>query len=934
MIPPEEQADKVIEEYLLARESGLAPDIAVILKEHPSLTTLLENKFEALSSLDLGFKKIRGVSRLSKIMLQMPSEGEVLGDFQLIRELGSGGNGVVYLARQQSLKRLVALKILRIDGDSKAIERFQREAETIARLRHERIASVHAFGMLGEFHYLALEYMPGIPLSALISRLRSAGHLTSVDGLAVFQNITGYLEGGGAGSDVPVPPSVQEFWSKPFVEICCRFIVDIADALAYAHAQGVIHRDIKPSNIIVGLDGHATLIDFGLTKNTSNLALTQSTDFLGTIYYASPEQVDGDARKISPTTDIYSLGATFYELLTWSRPFDGASIAEVARKVIHSRPIAARKVNSKIPSDLQVIIETCLQKESNRRYANAEALKDDIERFLSYQPILAKPPSLAIRGFYAMRRRPRETAGLAVIVILFSLLGGALRLTRNTDIKLIRERSSSFIKEGSVANNLRLADWAIIKYGDAIKADPGNCNAYLERARVYILQKNDTEAAERDMAMAQQLPGCDENEAKSLFSQLAFAKKDFPTAIKLERQIYSKDRTNADSATRLAAKLSAAGKLNEAKGILLDALQKHPTDYMLNLSLGWLEDKRKQPVTALQAYQAAYANLPKNAQTNDRTMISIRLSQLYWDRNETEKAIAVQRDAIRAAPNDVVARQGLVSSLLKLNRHDEVEAESRLLMAIDQKNPFVHQGLALVYASTGKYKRAIDEYEKAIQLGGKTVANYSTLALIYEETRELQKAKENLEAALSLDPKNEQVKTRLKVIGNLVALTVGAEKRKPLLAQIKADGGYVDELKGVGFEPPYGWVRHDMVTDPDGIYYYDERSEGRIKPNFRFGIETPDKTPENYFLLQREQFSKVGLVDISDLESFHKGINGRDAFISRYSFHSGNVTARVVRYDIRAGHLAYIFTCVAPLDKADVTAPACERAVNTAVLGD
>ena len=934
MIPPEEQADKIMEEYLLAREGGLTPDIPGIVKAHPALAALLEKKFEALSSLDLGFAKIRGATRPSKILLKMPSEGEVLGDFQIIRELGRGGNGVVYLARQQSLKRLVALKMLRIDGDSKAVERFRREAETIAQLKHERIASVHAFGMLGDFHYLALEYIPGIPLSALISRLRTSANLQSVDGPVVYKDLAGYLDETEADLEISVPPSPGESWSKPFVEICCRLIADIANALAYAHTQGVIHRDIKPSNIIVGLDGHATLIDFGLTKNTEHLALTQSTDFLGTIYYASPEQVDGNAHAISASTDIYSLGATLYELLTWARPFDGTSIAEVARKVIHSYPTSARKINPRIHSDLQVITETCLQKEAKRRYVSAEALKDDIERFLSYQPIHAKPTSLAIRGLYAIRRRPRETAGLAAILLLIGLLSIAMRRTRESDLKVIREHSDGIAKEGSVANNLRLADWAITKFGEAIQADPTNCSAYLERARVFILQKNDIAAANADMLMAQRLPGCDNEKITGLLAQLAFAKKDFTTAIRLERELYSKDRTNVDVATRLATKLTAAGKLGEAKVVLTNTLQMHPTDYILEMSLGMLEDKRKDYGAALRAYEKAHDNLQPTATIAERKAVLFRLGQLYWDRKEFDKAVAIRREEVRAFPNDVISRQGLIVCLMQLKRYGEAEDELKLAVNLDPKNYFHHLGLAIVYASQERFDRAIDEYEKVVALGGRNASTLNSLAMTYERIGNLLKAKSTYESVLVLAPKDQYAIERLRFVDGFLSLMGNAAKRKEILATIKASGGYVDEAKGVGFSPPDGWVRRDNELDSDGITFQDERSPEKIKPQIRFAIEVQTKTPEEYFSSVRDQMMKSGMAEIEDSQSSYGPVGTHSSYISRYLIRSGVMTARVVRYDIRLGKLAYILTCMAPTDLAETMLPLCERAVNTSVLGE
>lgn len=934
---PEQLIDSIIEDYLRAQERGETPDITEIIKQHPSISAVLEKRLAALKAIDLGFGKLRGVAGEPRKQNPMPGVGFVLDDFRILSELGRGGHGVVFLATQVSLRRLVAIKMLRLGAtdDAVAIARFQREAEAVAKLKHERIANVYAFGKYEDTHYLALEYISGIPLSVLISELRKES-AQEISGARAYSALASYMKAVAVenGNQTNISDAPGEIWHRPFIEICCRIAIDISDALQYAHANGMIHRDIKPSNIIVRPDGRATLIDFGLMRDVDNLSMTQGDDFLGTVYYASPEQIDGDARSVSAATDVYSLGATLFELLTFSRPFDGTSITEVAEKISRGKTPRARLLNPRIHPDLEIILQTCLNKEPGIRYKSAAALRDDLDRFLSYQPILAKPPSLATRSIYAIKRKPKEALGAVVITVLVGLLGFLSQRNGESARGIIRERSSGMTKEGSIANNFLMPDVAIEKYTQAIKTDPSNCTPYVERARVYLLQKHDAVSGEKDLVQAQKMTGCDKGHIEGLLSQLSLAKNDLPSSIRLERQIYSKDRRNPDAATRLGTRLASAGKLNEAGAIFSGALLQHPTDYVLNIAMGMLEGKRKDPKSALRYFEQAHKYLPTTASQADKGVVFYSLGKLYWEGGEFEKAISVAREAIRISPNDMNSRQPLIYFLMQRKRFDEAEDELKLAINLDPAAPINHTGLGIVYSSLDKFDKAIGEYEKIVAMGKADEQTYGALAMLSDRMGDVPKATKYWETVLTLNPKNAYAINRLKVLKELGALYQSRDKRKGLLAMIKASAGYIDEAKGVGFTPPKGWIRRDVDVDSEGVIFQDESVSTKAKPNLRFSVDIPQKSPEEYFEGIRKDAAKSEMFDIADVLNSHETVRGRDAYVSRYTIRAGYLTGKITRYDIRVGNIAYIFTCGSPVDLADVTQPLCKASINSAVLNE
>ncbi|MCC6785564.1 MAG: protein kinase [Planctomycetes bacterium] len=314
-----------------------------------------------------------------------PGSGSRFGPFSILRELGRGGMGVVYEAEQRHLARRVALKVLHheVVQSPASITRFLREAKTLAKLDHSGIVRVLDVGEHEGRHWLAMELIEGETLDALLRRQRE--------------------DGGHRGDSL-----------RRMVEI----VVQAADALAHAHAQGIVHRDVKPSNIFVRTDGRAVLGDFGLARDASAPSLTVAGAVAGTPHYLAPEQVRGRTSG-DELSDVFSLGATLYEALTLARPFDGRTIPEIVTAITTRDPIEPRRLTPGLPRDLAAIAMVALEKDRPRRYADARAMAADLHAFLELRPVLARPTGSITRLLRSVRREPWRAA---VAIALASLL--------------------------------------------------------------------------------------------------------------------------------------------------------------------------------------------------------------------------------------------------------------------------------------------------------------------------------------------------------------------------------------------------------------------------------------------------------------------------------------------------------------------------------
>ncbi len=336
----------------------------------------------------------------------------LLGDFRMIRELGRGGMGIVYEAIQISLGRRVALKVLRDSAavDPRRLCRFQVEAQAAASLRHPHIVPVFATGSEDGIAYYAMQYIECRDLARIINDLRGdeSTHATGVD----------------SRRTAPRKPLFDQ--SASFERDVARLARQAAMGLEHAHANDILHRDVKPSNLLIDEKDHLWITDFGLARIRGGLDLTQTDEALGTPRYMSPEQALGSRTPVDGRTDVYSLGATIYEILTLVTPFPGDDRLDLLRRITQEEPIPPRRVDPRIPVELETIVLKAMAKVPAERYATAGELADDLGRFLEDRPIRARRPSLLIRaGKWTRRHRKLMTVAGATGLLLAVILAAA-----------------------------------------------------------------------------------------------------------------------------------------------------------------------------------------------------------------------------------------------------------------------------------------------------------------------------------------------------------------------------------------------------------------------------------------------------------------------------------------------------------------------------
>ena len=354
-----------------------------------------------------------------------------LGDYELLEEIARGGMGVVYRARQLSLNRIVAVKLL-LHGPFASLEfvrRFHTEAEAAAALKHPNIVAIHEVGESDGYHFLAMEYIEGANFAQLVQERplparRAAGYLKAV-----------------------------------------------AEAVEHAHQRGVLHRDLKPSNILLDAFDQPRVTDFGLAKlHNQDVELTTTGQVLGSPSHMPPEQAAGKLSASTAQSDVYSLGAILYQLLTARPPFQGETLPDILAQVQNVEPIPTRRLNPGVPLALETICGKCLQKEPSRRYPSAQALADDLGRFLANEPIHARPVPGAERAWLWCKRRPLLAAFSAALLATIALgMAGILWQWRRAEIhaqgelkqRLAAEESARQTRLNLYASDVALASRAV-----------------------------------------------------------------------------------------------------------------------------------------------------------------------------------------------------------------------------------------------------------------------------------------------------------------------------------------------------------------------------------------------------------------------------------------------------------------------------------------
>jgi tRNA A-37 threonylcarbamoyl transferase component Bud32 len=398
-----QRLDELIGEFLVAQDAGRDQDPSEWLARHPDLCPELAEFFADQERMDELVEPLRKTTEPTVDVARdsnadddsgesgaFPSSTRVryFGDYELLKVLGEGGMGIVYKARQVSLNRSVALKMIKAARFASAdeIRRFQNESEAVARLDHPNIVPIFEVGQFEDQHYFSMKLISGESLDkrrkAYLGNPRQAAELLSMT----------------------------------------------ARAIHHAHQRGILHRDLKPANILIDPEGRPHVTDFGLAKRVeADSELTRSGAIMGTPAYMAPEQASGKRGAVTTVTDVYGLGAVLYALLTGKAPVGGDSVVDTLEQVRERSPEPPSKLNPKVPRDLDVICLKCLEKDPRRRYVSADALHEDLRRWLDGEPIAARPVGKAARAWMWCRRNP-VIAGAATLVVTALVAVAALSL--------------------------------------------------------------------------------------------------------------------------------------------------------------------------------------------------------------------------------------------------------------------------------------------------------------------------------------------------------------------------------------------------------------------------------------------------------------------------------------------------------------------------
>jgi WD40 repeat protein/serine/threonine protein kinase len=436
----EARLGQIADEFTQRLQHGDQPDIEDYARQNPEIATVLR---QVLPALQVMGSAEREPGSLDAGLAAAPAAG-CLGDFRILREIGRGGMGIVYEAEQISLNRRVALKVLPFAStlDAKQLQRFKNEAQAAAGLHHTNIVPVYATGCERGVHFYAMQFIEGLTLAQVIADSRTQiGDLKKVakaDSVPVPSQphaATGpyFAETAGPSEIVATTPKAgisteRSTRSPAYFRTVAQLGVQAAEALEHAHQLGIIHRDIKPGNLLVNARGQLWITDFGLAQVQGGANLTMSGDLLGTLRYMSPEQALAQRVTIDHRTDIYSLGATLYELLTLEPAFPGRDRQELLNQIAFQDPQPSRRLNASIPVELETIVGKAMEKNPAERYATAQEMADDLQRFLKDEPIRARRPTLWQKvKKWARRNRPAVwSAGVSLAVVGLLTICGLL----------------------------------------------------------------------------------------------------------------------------------------------------------------------------------------------------------------------------------------------------------------------------------------------------------------------------------------------------------------------------------------------------------------------------------------------------------------------------------------------------------------------------
>jgi eukaryotic-like serine/threonine-protein kinase len=386
------QIEVLASEYAEKARQGQNPSIDSYVERYPEMAVQIRELFPMVAALE----QWKSDRESEVLRAQLPDQFKLkqLGDCRLVREIGRGGMGVVFEALEGSIERRVAVKLLpwRISMVPHRQERFEREAQTIARLRHANIVPIFRFGRHDDYAYYVMQYVESVNLGHIIEVLNERGHVSPA------QEIQDEV---GSADEQATGPAERKGLKQDSWKAFARIGLQVAQALRHAHRQGVLHNDVKPGNLLIDSTGKVFVTDFGLAEPLDPDSSEPDDSINGTLRYMAPERFQGVCDE---TSDVYSLGITLFELVTRQSAFDTDSRVGLIKAITAGNLRRVKDIGSDVPIDLASVISKAVAREPDHRYQSAGAMASDLLRFINGERVSARPG----RGFFGWLRRSEK----------------------------------------------------------------------------------------------------------------------------------------------------------------------------------------------------------------------------------------------------------------------------------------------------------------------------------------------------------------------------------------------------------------------------------------------------------------------------------------------------------------------------------------------
>jgi tetratricopeptide (TPR) repeat protein len=795
---PEHNSENIIEQavqrFADAQLQGQQPNIDEFVKQYPEFESQIRQRIQSLQKIDSLFDCLMQAddSDFSDAIAEYNLIGQKLGDFEILKMIGQGGMGAVFLARQVSLDREVALKVISHIGGAqvKHLDRFKRESKVLAKISHPNIVPIYEVGQHGPYSYFAMEYVKGVSLDKVLSSIRNAKPDEKASEvmhkcLEVQTSVAVDKNNNSNGAEI----------DTDYIVRISRIIVSIASALDYAHNKGILHRDVKPSNILINTEGTAKLVDFGLAKAETQQTITITGEFFGTPSYVSPEQIR-KPETVDCRSDVFSLAATYYECLTLHPPFGGDTVNETLTQVISREAIPPKKYCPRLSTDFNTVLLHALEKLPEDRYQTAADFSTDIANLLEFKPITAKRPSITQRAYKTLRRNPLKITivGISILVVVLSYFVYSSFIQTRNKTNIIKFHTAG-LREYEAG---RFTE-AVTFFKKVLEVNPKDAEAYYSIGECYALEDN-----EKAIEAYQQAIKIDPKHAAAYWGLgLCYgAMKHYQESIDSYRQAIKIDHHNADTHLGLGDSYVAIEHYEEAIESYNQAALIEPNDSEISQRLGDCYSKLGHYQKSIEAHKQSIKIGPSNALAwaglgscylalgqNNKAVEALRQSlelernplvyeelanaykalgsssktskaygnagTHYWHRGEYDCAVEAFLKSIKSEP-DPSSYLGLGMAYTALGRHKEARnAFQQVTETTDNKLHLFHayQGLAGCLDKLGMYNDAIEAYRQAVSIQPEDYTSYSGLAIIYGgRLRKYKEAIEYMKKAIDLEP--------------------------------------------------------------------------------------------------------------------------------------------------------------------------------------